>query len=286
MKKVLIAYFSQGGTTRSIAEHILNGMKYKNWEVDLYDITNDLPPNIDSYDIVGIGSPVYIYRPPFNVIKFIKTLPELNGRPFFVFILYGTKPGDTGNLIRDALTHKGGKEIGYKKFKGADFFLGYLQRGFLFSPDNPNKNELEIANNYGQEIVTTFSNDAYLKPDRDSGPGIIYTIENLITKKILIKYVYSYFFKVDMGKCNSCEICAKKCPNNNIHLNENGIPKWGRNCSFCIFCEMKCPKDAITSIIDWPIMAPFMAYNVYQAKNDPVVDQVKVIHSKGKTKRI
>ena len=35
MKKVLITYFSQGGTTRSIAEHILKGMEYKNWQVDL-----------------------------------------------------------------------------------------------------------------------------------------------------------------------------------------------------------------------------------------------------------
>jgi flavodoxin/ferredoxin len=286
MKKVLIAYFSQGGTTRSIAEHILKGMEYNKWQVDFCDITYEPLPNMNSYDMIGIGSPVYIYRPPFNVMKFINTLPELNGRPFFVFVLYGTKPGDTGNLIRDALSHKGGKEIGYKKFKGADFFLGYLQRGFLFSPDNPNKNELEIATNFGQEIVTTFSDDSYVKPDRDSSPGIIYTIENLITKKIFVKYVYSFLFKADMEKCNSCEICVKKCPNKNIHLNENGVPKWGRNCSFCIYCEMKCPKDAITSIIDWPIMAPFMAYNVYKAKNDPVVDQVKVIHSKGKTKRI
>jgi flavodoxin/NAD-dependent dihydropyrimidine dehydrogenase PreA subunit len=218
MKKVLIAYFSQGNTTKAVAKNISTGVESKQFHVDLYNIADGDPPDIDGYDMIGIGSPVYIYRPPFNVMKFIKTLPELNGRPFFVFILFGTKPGDTGNLIRDALTHKGGKEIGYKKFKGADFYLGYLQRGFLFSPDNPNKNELEIATNYGQEIVNTFSEDNYVKPDRDCGPGIIYTIENLITKKILVKYVYSYFFKADMEKCNSCGICIKECANNNIQL--------------------------------------------------------------------
>ncbi len=49
---------------------------------------------------------------------------------------------------------------------------------------------------------------------------------------------------------------------------------------------MKCPKDAIKSPVDWLIMAPFMSYNVYQAANDPTIDQVKVVHSKGKTKRV
>jgi len=33
-------------------------------------------------------------------------------------------------------------------------------------------------------------------------------------------------------------------------------------------------------------MAPFMNYNVYQANKNPLIDQVKVAHSKGKTKRI
>jgi ferredoxin len=200
--------------------------------------------------------------------------------------LYGAKPGTAGDLLRNALSFKKGKEIGYAKFKGADFFLGYLQRGFLFSPDNPNKDELENAYDFGQEIVNNFSDNTYIKPDMDSDPGIVYTIENLITKKILVKYVYSYFFKADMEKCNSCEICIKECPNNNIHLDKNGTPQWGRNCLFCLYCEMKCPKDAIRSPIDWPIMAPFMNYNVYQANKDPLIDQTAVIHSKGKTKRI
>lgn len=286
MKKTLIAYFSQGNTTKAVAKNISTGIESKQFHVDLYNIADGDPPDIDGYDMIGIGSPVYIFRPPFNVLEYIKNLPELDGLPFFTFVLYGTKPGTAGDFLRNALSFKGGKEIGYAKFKGADFFLGYLQRGFLFSPDNPNKDELENAHNFGQEIAKNFSDNTYIKPDMDSGPGIVYTIENLITKKILVKYVYSYFFKADMEKCNSCGICIKECPNNNIHLDKNGTPQWSRNCLFCLYCEMKCPKDAIRSPVDWPIMAPFMNYNVYQANKDPLIDQTKVVHSKGKTKRI
>ena len=286
MEKALIAYFSQGGTTRSVSEQILKGLSEEQIQVDLYDIADGPIFDISSYDMIGIGSPVYIYRPPFKVVEFIKSLPDIDGLPFFTFVLYGTKPGTTGNVLRNLLTIKGAKEIGYAKFKGADFWVGYLQRGYLFSPDNPNKNELEMANNFGREIAANISDNNYIKPAMDSGPGIVYTIENLITKKILTKYFYSYFFKADTEKCDSCEICLKKCPNNNISLDTNGIPQWGRDCLFCLYCEMKCPKDAIKSPVDWLIMAPFMSYNVYQAAKDPSIDQVKVVHSKGKTKRV
>jgi len=78
----------------------------------------------------------------------------------------------------------------------------------------------------------------------------------------------------------------KKCPNKNITLDQNDIPQWGHNCLFCLYCEMKCPKDAIKSIMDWPIMAPFMSYNVHEGLKDPSIDQIRVIHNKGKTKRI
>ena len=189
MKKALIAYFSQGGTTRSVSEQILKGLSEEQIQVDLYDIADGPIFDISSYDMIGIGSPVYIYRPPFKVVEFIKSLPDLDGLPFFTFVLYGTKPGTTGNVLRNLLTIKGAREIGYAKFKGADFFVGYLQRGYLFSPDNPNNNELEIANSFGREIATNFSDNNYIKPDMDSGPGLVYTIENLITKKILATVV-------------------------------------------------------------------------------------------------
>jgi len=285
MKKVLIAYFSQGGTTLSITEQISKGMKDKQFNVDLYNMADGNPPDIRNYDMLGIGSPVYIYRPPFIVTEYIKNLPKLNDLPFFIFIMYGTKPGTMGIQLHNALSLKGGKQIGYSKFKGADFFLGYLQRGVLFSPDSPNKDEKINAYEFGQKMTTAFFDGEYIKPEQNTNPGIIYTIENLITKKFLVNYIYTWLFKADREQCNSCKICIKECPNNNITLDQDGIPKWGHNCLFCLYCEMKCPKDAIKSIVDWWIMAPFMNYNVYDGKKNPLIEHVKVIHNKGKTKR-
>ncbi len=286
MKKALIAYFSQGGTTKTIAQKIADGLSESGILADLHDITSPLP-DLEGYDLLGVGSPVYVFRPPFNVMEFIELLPPLNNLPFFVFLMYGKVTGTAGNILRNALYQKGGSEIGYSKFKGADRFLGYLKRGILFSPDNPTDDERRKAETFGKGLVDKLKDKTtYMPPAMDSPPGIVYKIEDLLTKKFLVQYTYTYLFRADKNQCNACGICEKVCPNKNIHLTEKGLPKWGRNCIGCLYCQMKCPKDTISSFVDLPVMSPFISYNIAQGIKRPDVDHVKVTHIKGKTKRI
>ncbi|MFX0005502.1 MAG: EFR1 family ferrodoxin [Candidatus Hermodarchaeota archaeon] len=44
--------------------------------------------------------------------------------------------------------------------------------------------------------------------------------------------------------CNSCGICEKVCPVNNIIL-KNGIPEWQHKCQQCLACINFCPEKAI-----------------------------------------
>jgi flavodoxin len=177
MKTALIVYFSQGGTTATVATAISKGLKDRGYDTDLYSITDDAPPNVAEYDLIGIGSPVYIYRPPFNVTAFVNDLPNLNGRPFFVFMLHGTHPGTAGNILRKHLEHKGGREVGYSLYRGADYFVGYVQRGVLFSPDIPVPDELERARRFVKEVAEYASGKAYDQPPEDRLPPAVYTLE-------------------------------------------------------------------------------------------------------------
>jgi len=286
MPRTLMVYFSQGGTTRKIAEQISNGLEERQYQSDLHNIIDGPPPEIKDYDMIGIGSPVYIFRPPFNMLDYIKSLPELNELPFFVFLMHGMNIGFTGNIIRNILERKGGKEIGYTYFKGADYFIGYVQRGVLFSPDNPTEEELKSAKQFGLDIVSHISEKKYVKPNKDPFPPVVLSIERMITNRFFTKHIYSRFFKVDEKKCTVCNICLEQCPKNNLTLNANGFPEWGRDCNFCFYCEMKCPEDAISSPVDWLIFAPFINYNIRFASKDPSIGQVRVVHEKGKTTRI
>lgn len=128
------------------------------------------PPTAGGYDLIGLGSPVYMYRPPFNVLDYVQGLPDLKGLASFVFVLYGTYRGDTGTVLRHALTRKGAREVGYFHCRGADYFLGYLKQGTLFSPDHPTAEELAQAEGFGRDVAARLAGGRSRQPlgaDRD-----------------------------------------------------------------------------------------------------------------------
>jgi len=88
-------------------------------------------------------------------------------------------------------------------------------------------------------------------------------------------------FKAD-DKCDGCEICIKKCPTHNMVMGIDKRPVWNNNCLLCATCELKCPRDAITSVYDWGLFAPFLNYNIRKAI-EKKIPYVKVRHSGGKT---
>lgn len=285
MKKCLIVYFSQGGTTKKIGEAIGSGLRNSGWQVDLANLNaNRNPPlNFDEYEMIGIGSPTYFYKPPFNMSEYLEKLPDLKGKRFFVYILFGTYKGDAGNWIREALKARNGIEIGYLVSRGADMFLGYLREGALFSPDRPNEKDLTEAENFGKAISEAKPESL---PPADPAPAFLNRLERFFLTPYLFNHIYTKFFKVDPDKCVSCGICLKVCPTCNITMNQDKRPIWGRDCIGCINCEMKCPTDAIKSPFAWPLSRIFLKMNVYKATHDPEIVRAEVKHGKGKLVRL
>lgn len=287
MSKSLIIYFSLGGTTARMAESIATGLRTAEYQVDLCNMKNEQPPGLDSYDLLGIGAPAYYFRPPFNVMDYVNSLPSLDGLPAFVFVLHGTYRGDTGNAMRQALAQKGAQEVGYFCCYGADFFLGYLKKGYLFSPDHPTAEELTRSEGFGREVAARIAGQEYTRPKDDHPPAIVYRLERFLVNRWLVKQVYSRLFRVNGEKCTACGgLCIEQCPTGNITKGKEGRPVWGRDCLLCLNCEMLCPEDAITSPVSWPLFRPFIVYNVRQASQDPSLDHVRVRHSQGRTQRV
>jgi flavodoxin/Pyruvate/2-oxoacid:ferredoxin oxidoreductase delta subunit len=286
MSKSLILYFSQNGTTARVAEFIAAGLSTAGYQSDLYNIKDRQPPDPCEYDLLGIGSPVYYFKPPFNVMNYLNHLPNLGGLPFFVFVLHGTYRFDTGNQLRIALALKGAREVGYFHSYGVDFFLAYLKEGYLFSPDHPTAEELAQAETFGREVADNVTSKLYTRPEDYQPISPIYRLQRFLTNRWLTNHIYSRLISVNKNKCNACGICVKLCPMGNITKDKSGRPIWGRNCILCLTCEMNCSKDAITSPVNWPIFHPFFVYNVNHGARDPSLDYVNVVHSNGRTERM
>lgn len=286
MAKSLIVYFSQGGTTAKVAEYIATGLRREGCQADLYSIKEEQQPDISGYDLLGIGSPVYCFRPPFIVTDYLKSLPALGGLPTFTFVLHGTYRFDTGKYIQRVLARKGAQNMGYFHCYGADFWLGYLKEGYLFSPDHPTPVELSLAADFGSQVAGHVAGKPYSLTEEDRPPTLVYRLERFLMNRWFVEQVYSRMLKVDKKSCDACGFCMEICPRANIGEDKGGYPVWGRNCLLCQTCELKCPKDAITSSISSPLFRPATIYNIRRASRDPSLDYVRVTHSKGLTQRI
>ena len=286
MTKCLIFYFSKGGTTEKVAKSIAEGLIGSECQVDLCNIKDSGLPDIKGYDLLGIGAPVYYYRLPSNVIDTLKSLPDLGGMPYFTFLLHGTYRFDTDVTINKILSSKNAYQVGFYHCYGEGYFIGYLKRGVLFSPNHPTLNELEQAEKFGKVVMTNFKNNKLVEPDNEQKPSFIYRFERFTTNQWLSKNLLSKTLKVNRNKCKPCGICIKECPTNNISEDADGYPVWGSNCLVCLYCELKCPKEAIHSAIDWMLFKPFLDYNVQKALSDPEIDNVSIKLNKGQVERI
>jgi len=281
MAKVLIASFSQTGSTKKVADLIAKGLQSSNWEITHCNISESDIPKLDEYDIIGIGSPTYFFRPPFVVLDFVNKLERLNKKSTFVFVTHGTHTGSCGNWIRKTLIRKGSIDLGYFKSFGEDYWLGYIKRGVMFSPGSPSNMELDSAEEFGKALISRYGDKNLMVEPFDPSTPAMYSIEKMLVARPFAKLMYSKTFKADKA-CDNCGLCIKECPINNISEKKNGKPKWNSNCMLCATCELICPKDAVHSAFDWMIFAPFMTYNIKKSKKKGI-PFAAVEHSGGKT---
>jgi ferredoxin/flavodoxin len=286
MTKCLMFYFSKGGTTEKVAKSIADGLTSVECKVDLCNIKDSELPSIKEYDLLGIGTPVYYYRPTFNILDSLKSLPDLDRMAYFTFILYGTYRFDTDVIINKILSSKNAYQVGCYHCYGEDYFLGYLKRGFLFSPNHPTATELEEAQVFGRGVMKNFKDNLPVKPDNKQKLKLINRIQRFSVNQWLSKNILSKSLKVNRNKCNSCGICIEECPTENISMDKDEYPTWGSNCILCIYCGFKCPEEAITTSIDWKLFKPFLDYNVRKALRDPEIDNVSIKLNKGQVERL
>ena len=267
MKKGLIVYSSQSGTTRKAAERILAGLAMDGFTADVFDIKENHQIKTAEYDFFGIGSPTYMFRPSYAVIDYIDKMRDLEGKPVFTFVTYGSEIGDGANWLRRKLREMGSIDLGHFLCRGKNLFPGYTGRGHVFSPDSPTNEELTDAEAFGRQIASRLNSKNYGTAHAyDKTTHFVSGFERFVTNRLFTKILYSYFFSADKKLCNSCGTCVSVCPTGNITKKEKGFPKWSRNCILCLNCEIKCPQKAIFTPISWIIFAPFLSYNIWRTK--------------------
>jgi flavodoxin len=96
MNKILVAYYSQTGNTKKIAEAI-----YSSLPEPKTIMPTDKIQSVDEYELVFIGFPVHSHSLPIQVEKLLKSLPK--AKKIALFCTHGSLSG--GPLSRAAIEH-------------------------------------------------------------------------------------------------------------------------------------------------------------------------------------
>jgi len=254
--KSLVVYYSQTGNTKKVARAIHKSMSKLVEQCDIAPVKEVDPKDLDKYDLVGLGSPVWMGAETPNVRRFIESLPNQKGRHIFSFNTHGVMPEQYFPNVVRRLKGKGFAVIGMRDWYGDGRFQ--LAPSPYYTDGHPDEIDLKEAEDFGGEMVEI---------SKRISAGEINLIppvpEHVLTPQLL---VLAEFYRsghnahgrltYDPEKClyPKCRLCVDNCLMDYIDLSAS--PRvFGSNkteCDMwmgCTFCEMICPSGAISC--DW-----------------------------------
>jgi len=249
MMRCLLLYYTGTFNTRYLTGLLKEKLLREGYEVDTYEIDplNNEGLDYSSYDILGLGTPIYGYCAPYAFLKFIRHQKFPKGLKAFIY--------------------KNSGETQHANDASSKYFLRKLRRDGVVVD---NEYHFLMPYNIHFRFEDALVREIFEMDDRLL-EILVYEVKNGIRSRWRYKLwprivssvvsrpqyiggdVNSFLYKVDPSKCNGCNLCIKRCPTHNIYRDENGQMKFHHHCLMCMRCSFFCPKDAfhIGFLDDW-----------------------------------
>lgn len=189
-------------------------------------------------DIVGFVYPVYCWCAPGIVETFVKNI-EFQGSPYiFAVANYGGSCGYALGHIEKVLAEKGLKLAAGCTIKMPSNYLPL-----------PGVKPAEKCEKIFSQNEVSIKEIAAQVSGRHTGPvprGLLLpTLALAFLRRFVVNNTGSWDTAFHLnGNCNSCGICVKVCPADNIEF-YSGRPRWLHKCTGCLACVNYCPQKAI-----------------------------------------
>jgi ferredoxin/flavodoxin len=284
--KSLVIYFSQAGNTLKIAEKVHQGISKFSQQCDILRLKDVQDKELQKYDLIGLGSPVWNSRPSYNMTEFIYNAHLPKNKHYFYFCTHGTMPGETISIAVESLRKRGLIVIGWKDWYGS-VFLPYMPKPY-YTDGHPDAIDLEAAEDFGKEIAERSlrirSGEVNLIPSMPEGRDYIEiygkSVPDFHTKPPEFISARTREFAVNKQKCNQCGICADNCPTSNIEVSSSSVLFKKNDCGKCWYCEQICPTGAIE--YDWEAIVNTMRKHSIKELEDSLMSA----ETKGRFRRL
>ena len=239
-----IYYFSGTGNSYSVASNIAKELDASLLPVIPYKEDESIS---STADVVGIVFPIYDFKAPQIVNDFLHKLKTPDSTYFFGVCTYGVAPLNAMKKLEKVLDSEG-RELS----AGFTIKLPHSGLGFKRIPAEERERMLRSAEEKcetiaeyvrvrrkGENETSNFNDKIFLL-----GP-LLKMLPRLfpMLKQALFHGWDSLGFYSDED-CNSCGVCEKVCPMNNIVI-KDGKPSWGDNCMSCFACLHWCPEESV-----------------------------------------
>jgi len=232
--KMRLYVYTGTGNSLWVARQLALELKEANVEFMPY-LSRDFKVEADG---VGIIFPVHIWGLPIRVIRFINHLQVKLETNFFALAINAGQPAATLLQLQKLMsTRKLSLAVGCSIVMPSN----YIPWGGP-GPIHTQQRLIREAQEKVKAIAGTVLRGERKKVDR--GP---------LWQNILFSWIYKmsfrYVHKLDKNfwvddKCNSCGICLKVCPAENIEMIDEK-PAWLHRCEQCLACIQWCPQEAI-----------------------------------------
>ena len=240
-----IYYFSGTGNSFAVARDVAAKTNGK-----LTPITSALvKESIDTQaEVIGFVFPIYDFRPPLIVEKFIGRIKNIGSKYIFAVCTYGITPSKSMKIFETMIKSCGGElaagfAVGMPHNGIGSNSFSQIQHERMFKNWKIKceavseyiiaraKGKLETSNLFVDFILT----GSFVK----MLPTLLKLLKQGITKG------WKSIVLNSNGKCNGCGICNRICPADNIEIVDNK-PRWSDHCAGCFACLHWCPEEAIS----------------------------------------
>ncbi|KMQ50350.1 Ferredoxin [Chitinispirillum alkaliphilum] len=232
--KQKIFYFSGTGNTHKLVKDLTDKIS----GLEAVRISYDMDFDQRECDVAGIAYPVYCFVLPNIVTNFVKNVRFSSSAYIFGLASYGGLLTSSGRQLKKMI-----KKRGYTL--NAGFAVNMPGNAtIVYDVVKPEKRELMYKKESERieqiaEIIKKRGSYGI-----DTNLGILGRVASLIGPSMMRSVQTSdKCFFVD-NNCDSCGICTKVCPVNNIDIS-SGKPQWQHKCESCMACFHWCPKRSI-----------------------------------------
>ena len=264
--KAILYLFTGTGNTRLCGDYLAKHLKEQGIETDVYEYRSgdsDIP-NPNDYDLVGIGYPIHAFNVPEAFVKFIKALPKVENKNYFIFKVSG-EPFPPNNSSSYHI-YRILKKKGYHLIMEKHFLMPY---NIMFKY----KDELQKQMYLYLDPLANVMAIRLAKGEVDKIEyNPVHTVWSFFLRiEWIAPKVNAAFLHNDKKTCTNCMLCVNNCPTKSLYVTDKRKIKTTSQCALCMRCSLNCPTNALHMGIfqPWAVRGGFHYKQLANDKNNP-----------------